>query len=65
MLIAIWLGVFCALVGTALVQNRLTPDPADHWPPGCVVLFALWPLLVAAGLVAFVVLWISDEARPC
>jgi hypothetical protein len=49
-----WAGGFSLLTLAALVNNHRSPDPADHWPPGCVVLFALWPLLLLVSLVMIV-----------
>lgn len=46
----VWSAGFLVLGVLALGHNAAAPDPADHWPPGVVVLCALWPLLLVGFL---------------
>lgn len=49
----IWLVGFLFLTALAVGKNLNDPNPANHWPPAIVMVWALWPLwlpLAVAGL---------------
>lgn len=55
----IWALGFLGLIGLML-HHHTTTSPDDRWPPGCVVLVALWPLLAALGAIAFMIFWLDE-----
>lgn len=56
----VWALGFLVLLALLLHHNHTATDPEDRWPPGCVLLMALWPVLVALGAVAFAVFWLDE-----
>jgi hypothetical protein len=50
-IVFVWLVVFLVFFWAAQVQNTTAIDKDDQWPPGCVFLFALWPLWILPVLV--------------